>query len=90
MDFLLTDEQKMIVDTARKVGERFGLDYWRERDAKKAFPNEFWAAVCEAGLCGVALPEQYGGAGSRHAGDGADRGSACRPAAAARPSASFS
>jgi len=63
MDFLLTDEQKMIVDTARKVGTRFGLDYWRERDTEKAFPREFWAAVCEAGLCGVALPEEYGGGG---------------------------
>ena len=63
MDFFLTDEQKLIADTARKVGERFGLDYWREHDAKKAFPQEFWATVCEAGLCGVALPEEYGGAG---------------------------
>jgi len=63
MDFTLSDDQKMIADTARKVGDHFGLDYWRELDAKKAFPTEFWAAVCEAGLCGVALPEQYGGAG---------------------------
>jgi acyl-CoA dehydrogenase len=63
MDFLLSDDQKLIADTARKVGERFGLDYWRELDAKKSFPAEFWRAVCEAGLSGVALPEQYGGAG---------------------------
>ena len=63
MDFFLTDEQKLIADTARKVGERFGLDYWRDHDTKKAFPSEFWAAVCEAGLCGVALPEEYGGSG---------------------------
>jgi acyl-CoA dehydrogenase len=63
MDFLLSDDQKLITDTARKVGERFGLDYWRELDTKKSFPAEFWRAVCEAGLSGVALPEQYGGAG---------------------------
>ena len=63
MDFLLSDEQKMIAETARKVGQQFGLDYWRELDSKKQFPAEFWAAVCDAGLCGVALPEQYGGAG---------------------------
>lgn len=63
MDFLLTDEQKMIAETARKVGDSFGLDYWRKLDAEKAFPKEFWAAVCEAGLCGVALPEEYGGSG---------------------------
>jgi acyl-CoA dehydrogenase len=63
MEFLISDDQKMIADTARKVGDRFGLDYWRDLDVKKSFPAEFWGAVCEAGLCGVALPEEYGGAG---------------------------
>jgi acyl-CoA dehydrogenase len=63
MDFDLSDEQKMIADSARKVGERFGLDYWRDHDARKAFPQAFWQAVCEAGLCGVALPEAHGGSG---------------------------
>ncbi len=63
MNFDLNDEQKMIAESARKVGERFGLDYWRDHDARKAFPQEFWHAVCEAGLCGVALPEEHGGSG---------------------------
>ena len=63
MDFLLSDEQKMIAETARKVGEQFGLDYWRKLDSEKQFPAEFWSAVCAAGLCGVALPEKYGGSG---------------------------
>jgi acyl-CoA dehydrogenase len=62
MDFELTQEQRMIVDVARKVGSDFGLDYWREIDAKKQFPTECWRAICEAGLCGVALPAEYGGA----------------------------
>lgn len=62
MDFQLTQEQRMIVDAARKVGERFGLDYWRDIDAKKQFPAECWKAICDAGLCGVALPSEYGGA----------------------------
>lgn len=63
MDFALTDEQKMIADTARRVGERFGLEYWRELDRTKTYPHEIWRAICEAGLCGVALPVEYGGAG---------------------------
>jgi acyl-CoA dehydrogenase len=63
MDFQLTDEQRLMVDTARRVGEDFGLDYWRDIDAEKAFPTAYWQAVCEAGLCGVALPEEHGGAG---------------------------
>jgi acyl-CoA dehydrogenase len=63
MDFQLNDVQKMMVESARQVGERFSLDYWREHDAKKAFPKEFWLAVCEAGLAGAALPEEHGGSG---------------------------
>jgi len=63
MDFQLNDVQRMMVDSARQVGERFGLEYWREHDARKAFPKEFWLAVCEAGLGGAALPEAYGGSG---------------------------
>ncbi|MDX9741886.1 MAG: acyl-CoA dehydrogenase family protein [Gammaproteobacteria bacterium] len=63
MDFSFTDEQLMMVDTAKRVGEAFGLEYWREQDRKKAFPAECWKAICEAGLSGAALPEEYGGAG---------------------------
>ena len=63
MDFTFSNEQKMIIESARGVGERFGLDYWRELDGKKAFPKEYWKAVCEAGLSGAALPEEYGGSG---------------------------
>lgn len=63
MNLTLTDEQKMMVETARRLGEDFGLDYWREKDRTKEFPAEMWKAICEAGLCGVALPEEYGGSG---------------------------
>lgn len=63
MDFDLTDEQKMIADTARKVGERFGLEYWREKDGSGEFPSEAWQAICDAGLCGIAVPEAYSGSG---------------------------
>ena len=63
MNFDLTDEQKLIIDTARHVGERFGLDYWRARDGAKEFPSALWREICESGLCGVAIDEAYGGAG---------------------------
>ncbi|HEY4191928.1 MAG TPA: acyl-CoA dehydrogenase family protein [Mesorhizobium sp.] len=59
----LTEDQNMIVATARRVGADFGLDYWRDLDARKAYPTEAWKAICDAGLCGVALPEEYGGSG---------------------------
>ena len=63
MEFDLTPEQQMIVETARKVGAEFGLDYWREKDRDKAFPVEMWQAICDAGLAGVAIPAEFGGSG---------------------------
>ncbi|PLC52271.1 acyl-CoA dehydrogenase [Pollutimonas nitritireducens] len=61
MDFSLTEEQQMMVETASRIGTEFGLNYWRDLDGRKAFPTELWQAICDAGLCGVALPEEYGG-----------------------------
>jgi acyl-CoA dehydrogenase len=29
--------------------------------ARKEFPAEIWRAICDAGLCGIMLPEAYGG-----------------------------
>src|SRR5258708_29972236 len=63
MQFDLTSEQTMVAETARRVGEKFGLDYWRELDAKGEFPAAIWQAICEAGLCGVAIPQAQGGSG---------------------------
>ena len=63
MDFSLNDEKKMIVETARKIGEDFGLDYWRAKDANKEFPAECWQAICDAGLAGAMLSEDHGGSG---------------------------
>lgn len=63
MEFSLTEEQKMIVETAKRVGQEFGPEYWAEKDKKKEFPQECWQVICETGLAGVALPEEYGGSG---------------------------
>jgi acyl-CoA dehydrogenase len=63
MDFRPNEQQRMLIETARRVGEKFGLDYWREIDAKKEYPRAAWQAICAAGLCAIALPEQYGGSG---------------------------
>ena len=63
MDFRLTDEQRMIAETASQVGKRFAVEYWRDLDHRKTFPREFWQAIIDAGLIGTALPENYGGSG---------------------------
>ncbi|MGB9118371.1 acyl-CoA dehydrogenase family protein [Bradyrhizobium sp.] len=63
MDFAHTEEQTMLIKTARQVGEKHGLDYWRELDARKEFPAAIWQDICDSGLCGIAVSEQYGGSG---------------------------
>jgi acyl-CoA dehydrogenase len=63
MDFAFSEEHRLIADTARRIGERFGPDYWLVRDKAKAFPREMWQEICDAGLCGIALPEALGGGG---------------------------
>jgi acyl-CoA dehydrogenase len=63
MDFELSEEQRALVETARRIGEKFGVDYWRAKDAAHEFPREMWQAICDAGICGIALPEEVGGSG---------------------------
>lgn len=63
MDFECSEAQMLMVDTARRIGTDFGLDYWKDLDKAQAFPTSYWRAVCQAGLCGAALPEEHGGSG---------------------------
>jgi acyl-CoA dehydrogenase len=63
MDFELTAEQKMIVQTAADIARDFGPEYWREKDKRHEFPEDFWKSLVEAGFTGIAIPEKYGGGG---------------------------
>jgi alkylation response protein AidB-like acyl-CoA dehydrogenase len=60
MDFELTPALEEIVRQVRALCERFGDEYWRQKDARREFPHDFYRAVAEAGYLGVAIPEQYG------------------------------
>ena len=63
MDFGLTAEQKMIVETAADIARDFGPEYWREKDKKHEFPEDFWKSLVDAGFSGIVVPESYGGGG---------------------------
>lgn len=63
MDTTLMEDRMMIAETARKIGKKFGLEYWRGLDERKEYPKDIWQAICAAGFCGVALPVEYGGSG---------------------------
>jgi acyl-CoA dehydrogenase len=63
MDFALNDEQHAIREAVKKLAARFDADYWRKRDAGAGFPDDFHKAFAAAGWLGIAMPQDFGGAG---------------------------
>ncbi len=63
MDFDLSDSQNEIVSGIRALCQRFPDEYWRGHDQRHEFPHEFYKAIADAGYLGIAIPEEYGGAG---------------------------
>ena len=63
MDFDLTLEQQMMVETAEQISARFDPEYWREKDESGEFPAAFMAEIGAQGFFGLPVPEQYGGMG---------------------------
>ena len=63
MDFSFTAEQLAIRDAVAKVCAGFDLDYWLAKDRDGGFPLDFHAALARDGWLGIAMPQEYGGAG---------------------------
>ena len=63
MDFQLSEQQKSIVSAVSKICEKFDDTYWLERDTSGEFPHDFSKAMADGGWLGIAMPEEYGGAG---------------------------
>ena len=63
MNFLPDDDHDDIRDAVRKLCARFDDAYWRECDDEHRFPWDFYNALADGGWIGVAIPEEYGGAG---------------------------
>lgn len=63
MDFSFSAEQDAIRAAVQKICARFGDDYWLAKDRDGGFPDDFHRAFAEAGWLGVAIPQEYGGAG---------------------------
>jgi acyl-CoA dehydrogenase len=63
MDFSLTDDQRAIRDAVNDLCAQFPESYWMERDAKRAYPEEFVDALAKAGWLALLIPEEYGGSG---------------------------
>src|SRR5271155_1274086 len=63
MDFDLTDEQRLIKDTAREFADKEIVVQSRENARKHHFDLEMVRKVAEQGYLGAIIPEEYGGAG---------------------------
>jgi alkylation response protein AidB-like acyl-CoA dehydrogenase len=65
---LLTDDQKMLRETAAQVMAEEGsiarqLRHWRDTGCKDGFGHALWRQFGELGLAGMAVPETHGGMG---------------------------
>ncbi len=63
MDFLLTPDQQAVCDAVQKICADFDDDYWLAHDKSGEYPEDFYRAIAAGGWLGVAMPEEYGGAG---------------------------
>ena len=63
MSIDFTTEQIQIRENVLKLCAQFGDDYWLERDRDGQFPEDFCQAIADNGYMGIAVPEEYGGAG---------------------------
>ena len=65
MDFSFTEEQEEIAGLARRIlTDKVTVDLLRETEAgTDRFDPELWRTLADAGLLGIALPEDVGGGG---------------------------
>ncbi|NMB01709.1 MAG: acyl-CoA/acyl-ACP dehydrogenase [Firmicutes bacterium] len=65
MEFLFTEEQLMLRDSVRKFcTNELTKEYVRWMDENVNFPpDDLWKKIVDLGLMGLAIPEEYGGAG---------------------------
>ncbi len=63
MDFTFTPEQEQVRDLVQRICSGFDDAYWLRKDDEAAFPEEFYRAIADAGLLGIAMPEAFGGSG---------------------------
>jgi len=63
MTFELTREQQEIRDAVVRICRDFPEEYWLKKDAEGGFPQDFYEAFARAGWLGIAIPQEYGGAG---------------------------
>src|SRR5438477_9253634 len=65
---ILTEEQRLLRDTARDVAQNLLVPYAAEWDRDARFPKEALGELGKLGFLGMLVPPEYGGAGADHVG----------------------
>ena len=68
MTWPLTDEERLLRDTAREFAQREVAPTAIERDAEERFDRSLFRQMGDLGLTGAPLPESVGGAGFSYVG----------------------
>ena len=63
MDFKLSSEQEMVRGLCRNFAENEIMPIAEELDKTGHFPYEIWKKMAGLGICGIPIPEEYGGGG---------------------------
>jgi len=63
MDYLLTEEQRLLRDLARQISQERIKPVRARLDEEEIFPWEIIQDLAQADLCGTIIPEAYGGLG---------------------------
>lgn len=58
-----SEEQLSVRDAIQKICAQFPNEYWQQHDQSETDPKELHAALAADGWLGIALPEEFGGAG---------------------------
>ncbi len=63
MDYFFTEQQQMIIETAREITNEKIIPVRAELDEKNEFPREILQDIAKADLFSIFVPEEYGGLG---------------------------
>jgi alkylation response protein AidB-like acyl-CoA dehydrogenase len=64
MNFTLTEEHRLIQETARRIAKEKIAPRAAEIDETQEYPHDIFAAFRETGLTGLTIPREYGGSGA--------------------------
>ena len=58
-----TPDRVALREAVQQICDQFDDDYWSRLDREHQFPHEFCKAIADGGWLGIAMPQEYGGAG---------------------------